>query len=262
MIDSFYNLRQTSHTNMRPTMLSSQENLEDSSKLEHLYSEDDPCSRYACMDDEEIVHLARDNTTRAMDYLLNRFRPLVESKARAYYLMGADRDDIIQEGMIGLCKAIRDFKADRLCHFRPFAELCITRQIITAIKTATRHKHTPLNASISLHQSIGEENSDNLLIDLIPDKSYDYNTEAQGFENVSRNLIESVQGILSELEQVVLAYYLEGKTYVEIGNDLDCRTKSIDNALQRAKRKISVYLNQHAPIAQKGGPLEKQEKIS
>ena len=195
--------------------------------------------RFECMEDEEIVGVAKCGVLEATEFLVDRYRPLVEHKARAYYLMGADRDDVVQEGMIGLCKAIRDFREERLSKFRPFAELCITRQIITAIKTATRHKHFPLNASISLNQSLGEDGNENSLMDVIPDQSTMVSEDSLLNENPSKDLIEQVRSILSDLEQAVLAGYLAGKTYIEISDELECQTKTIDNALQRAKRKLS-----------------------
>src|ERR1041384_2074595 len=124
--------------------------------------------RFGCMQDEEVVHLAKTGHTGATEFLITRYRPLVETKAKAYFLMGADREDVIQEGMIGLYKAIRDFRLDRLSKFRPFAELCVTRQIITAVKTATRQKHVPLNEYISLNRPNQAEAADNTLLDVLP----------------------------------------------------------------------------------------------
>ncbi len=203
-------------------------------------------SRFHCMADEELVLLARQGTLEVVEFILSRYRPLVEHKARAYYLMGADRDDVIQEGMIGLCKAIRDFREERLSKFRPFAELCITRQIITAIKTATRHKHVPLNASISLHQSLNEDQNEGSLIDIIPDKNAEYQNEYLQTLCPQKNLFDLVKSALSDLERAVLQCYLDGKTYIEISNELKCQTKAIDNALQRAKRKIGTLITQES----------------
>src|SRR5437660_367330 len=130
----------------------------------------DALVRFHYMRDEEVVTYARTGHDQATEYLLSKYRNLVESKARSYFLAGADHDDVVQEGMIGLFKAIRDFRDDRLARFRAFAELCVTRQIITAVKTATRHKHVPLNGYVSLHQPLGDSDSDGCLLDCIADE--------------------------------------------------------------------------------------------
>lgn len=197
-------------------------------------------NRYTCMPDEEVVDCARNGTDGATEFLINRYRPLVESKAKAYFVIGADHDDVIQEGMIGLCKAIRDFRSDAQHRFKPFAELCVTRQIITAVKTATRNKHNPLNASISLNQKVGGDAADSALIDILPEAHRD---AIRSDRLVQSGEIESwVLESLSEMEQFVLISYLEGKSYREMSQERNCRTKSIDNALQRVKRKVSALL--------------------
>lgn len=199
-------------------------------------------SRFSVMPDEEVVQLARTGTPGAAEFLITRYRSLVENKAKAYFVLGADHDDVVQEGMIGLCKAIRDFREDRLNKFRPFAELCVTRQIITAVKTATRHKHAPLNASVSLNQGFTEDASDGSLLDVLPDRRSDTPEYSLLKSKFSQNLDELASGSLSELERGVLMSYLAGKSYREMSVELHCRTKSIDNALQRVKRKIGVLL--------------------
>lgn len=197
---------------------------------------------YEDMLDEEIVERARDGCYNALEFLINKYKNFVRAKARSYFLVGADREDIIQEGMIGLYKAIRDFRSDKLASFRAFAELCITRQIITAIKTATRQKHIPLNSYISLNKPIYDEDSDRTLLDVIS------GTRITDPEELIINReefgdIEAKMGeILSELEWKVLMAYLEGKSYQEIARDLKRHVKSIDNALQRVKRKLEKYL--------------------
>ncbi len=201
---------------------------------------------YLCMPDEEVVHLAQGGTSDAAEFLVTRYRSLVESKARAYFLAGADRDDVIQEGMIGLCKAIRDFRQDRLSKFRPFAELCVTRQIITAVKTATRHKHALLNASVSLDQTLTSDASDGSLLDLVPDSGLPDAERLVEQGRLPQNLSELVQNVLSDLERSVLARYLDGQSYCEMSRDLHCHTKSIDNALQRVKKKIGTLLQNGA----------------
>jgi RNA polymerase sporulation-specific sigma factor len=194
------------------------------------------------MQDEEVVHLAKGGHLGATEFLITRYRPLVETKAKAYFVMGADRDDVIQEGMIGLYKAIRDFRSDRLSKFRPFAELCVTRQIITAVKTATRQKHVPLNAYVSLNRGVGTDQSDGSLLDLLPDGAQANPEQALMGPKLPTNLSEMAQDVLSELERSVLRCYLEGKSYREMSDELHCHTKSIDNALQRVKRKIGQLL--------------------
>lgn len=195
------------------------------------------------MQDEEIVLLARDGAYGATECLLGRYRTLVESKAKAYFLLGADRDDVIQEGMIGLCKAIRDFRCDRLNKFRPFAELCVTRQIITAVKTATRHKHGPLNASVSLNQTFVDETGDGALIDIVPDTQSSLPDQELLRKQFPATLKKLIQSSLSDLERGVLRCYLAGKSYREMSEELRCRTKSIDNALQRVKKKLGMLLD-------------------
>jgi len=178
----------------------------------------------------------------ALEYLINKYKNFVRAKARSYFLIGADREDIIQEGMIGLYKAIRDFRVEKLTSFRAFAELCITRQIITAIKTATRQKHIPLNSYVSLNKPIYDEESDRTLLDILSGTKVS-DPEELVISQEEFNAIEKKMGeFLSELEWQVLNYYLEGKSYQEIADELDRHVKSIDNALQRVKRKLERYL--------------------
>ena len=168
--------------------------------------------------DEEVVGEAKKGNSRAQDYLISKYENFVKAKAKSYFLIGADKEDIYQEGMIGLYKAIRDFKSDRLTSFKAFAELCITRQIITAIKTATRQKHIPLNTYISEPEEL----------------------------IIGKEQLKHIEGemakVLSDLEMEVLQSYLDGKSYQEIACDLDRQAKSIDNALQRVKRKLEKCL--------------------
>ena len=200
--------------------------------------------RYEEMTDEEIALLARDGDDAAQEFLLNKYKNFVRSKARSYFLIGADHEDIVQEGMIGLFKAIRDFRPDKLSSFRAFAELCVTRQIITAIKTATRQKHIPLNSYVSLNKPIYEEESDRTLLDVITEG---WVTNPEDLL-ISKEDLSSIEGqigeMLSGLEKQVLFYYLDGKSYQEISEDLGRHVKSIDNALQRVKRKLQKYLEE------------------
>lgn len=197
---------------------------------------------YSEMLDEKVIEDARSGDNKALEYLINKYKDFVRAKARTYFLIGADREDIIQEGMIGLYKAIRDFRGDKFSSFRAFAELCITRQIITAIKTATRQKHIPLNSYISLNKPIYEEESDRTLMDIISEESVS-NPEEMVINREEFTVIELKMGeILSNLEWEVLSLYLQGKSYQEIADELDRHVKSIDNALQRVKRKLEKRL--------------------
>ncbi|MBD7914315.1 RNA polymerase sporulation sigma factor SigH [Clostridium sp. Sa3CUN1] len=192
--------------------------------------------------DEEIVDEAKKGNSRAQEYLISKYENFVKAKAKSYFLIGADKEDIYQEGMIGLYKAIRDFKADKLTSFKAFAELCVTRQIITAIKTATRQKHIPLNTYISLNKPIYEEESDRTLIDVLSElKITDPEELLIGKEQI-KHIEGEMAKVLSDLEMEVLQSYLDGKSYQEIACDLDRQAKSIDNALQRVKRKLEKCL--------------------
>ncbi|MFP4497743.1 MAG: RNA polymerase sporulation sigma factor SigH [Vulcanimicrobiota bacterium] len=194
--------------------------------------------------DEEIVKLAKNGDEMATEYLINKYKNFVRVKAKSYFLVGADREDIIQEGMIGLYKSIRDYRADKLSSFRAFAELCITRQIITAIKTATRQKHIPLNSYISLNKPIYDEDSDRTMLDILSGTKVTDPEEVFISHELSDDLREKIQENLSELESRVLMSYLEGKSYQEMAKELDRHVKSIDNALQRVKRKIEKTLGE------------------
>ncbi|AEW03823.1 RNA polymerase, sigma 30 subunit, SigH [Sulfobacillus acidophilus DSM 10332] len=198
---------------------------------------------YDAMVDEDIVAQARDGNGEALEYLIHKYRNFVRAKARSYFLIGADREDIIQEGMIGLYKAIRDFRNDKLSSFRAFAELCITRQIITAIKTATRQKHIPLNSYISLNKPIYEEDSDRTLMDVVSTARVSDPEEMVINREEFGDIEEKMGEILSDLEWKVLMSYLDGRSYQEIAIELKRHVKSIDNALQRVKRKLERYLD-------------------
>lgn len=194
------------------------------------------------MMDEELVLKAREGDKEALEYIINKYKNFVRAKARSYFLIGADREDIVQEGMIGLYKSIRDFKNDKLSSFRAFAELCITRQIITAIKTATRQKHIPLNSYISLNKPIYDEESDRTLLDILTATKITDPEELIISKEELCSIESKIGEILSDLELEVLMSYLQGKSYQEIAVDLDRHVKSIDNALQRVKRKLEKFL--------------------
>ena len=198
--------------------------------------------RFCQLEDEQVIEMVHVGDSDALDYLITKYRNFVRAKARSYFLIGADREDIVQEGMIGLYKSIRDFREDKLTSFKAFAELCITRQIITAIKTATRQKHIPLNSYVSLDKPIYDEESDRTLLDVISGAKV-MNPEELIINQEEFDDIELKMGeLLSDLERKVLTLYLDGRSYQEISEELNRHVKSIDNALQRVKRKLEKYL--------------------
>ena len=198
-----------------------------------------PCG---CGETELIVR-ARRGDDAAVHELLDRYRVLARTKARSYFLVGSDRDDVVQEGMIGLYKAIRDFEPDRGASFRTFAELCVTRQIVTAVKGATRMKHAPLSTSISLDRPVGDADGGDSLADLFPAlASADPATAVVSAEEL-RALQRHFDEVLSDLEAQVLRHHVEGKSYEEIAAMLQRHVKSVDNALQRIKKKLQSHLD-------------------
>jgi RNA polymerase sporulation-specific sigma factor len=197
--------------------------------------------------DGELVLLARHGDDAALASLLTKYRVFARVKARSYFLVGADREDTVQEGMIGLYKAIRDFNPDMQCSFRAFAELCVTRQIITAIKTATRHKHGPLNNYVSFSRPVhGEDDRERVLADVLPSTSVSDPADLVVSAERVRALQAHVDAVLSDLETEVLRLYVEGKSYQEIAERLQRHVKSIDNALQRTKRKLEGHLRERS----------------
>lgn len=198
--------------------------------------------KYEGLTDERIIALIHSGDMLAQEYLIEKYKGLVRSKTRSYFILGADREDILQEGMIGLYKAIRDFKEEKQANFYSFAELCIVRQIITAIKTASRQKHIPLNSYMSLNRSVYDENDECTYIELL---SYDLssNPEAMVIDSEEKTSIEKrIAVALSPLERQVLSFYLRGKSYTEIAEKINRDEKSIDNALQRVKKKVEKII--------------------
>ncbi|MGH2752661.1 MAG: RNA polymerase sporulation sigma factor SigH [Actinomycetota bacterium] len=196
--------------------------------------------------DEDLVERARSGDDLAIETMLTRYRHYARAKARSYFLAGADKEDIVQEGMIGLYKAIRDFDASHQTAFRAFAELCITRQIITAIKTATRQKHQPLNSYVSLNRPIGgSDDDDRSLADSIETAEVSDPAELV----ISAEEVQAIKAqmgeVLSDLEIEVLEHYMDGKSYQQIADLLGRHVKSIDNALQRIKRKLEHHMAEH-----------------
>lgn len=193
--------------------------------------------------DEDLVDEYHLGNQRAVETLLTRYRDFARLKARSYFLVGADRDDIIQEGMIGLYKAIRDFSRDKQTSFRGFAEMCVTRQIITAIKTATRQKHGPLNSYVSFSKPIGaDEEPDRVLMDVLRTPHAPDPAEMVISHEEMLSIKLAFTEILSDFEAEVLHLYVDGKSYQEIAELLNQHVKSVDNALQRVKRKVDLHL--------------------
>ena len=201
--------------------------------------------------DEGVVQLAQAGDAEALLTLIDRYREFVRLKTRSYFLVGADREDIFQEGMIGLFKAIRDYRKDRDASFRAFAEICVTRQIITAVKTATRQKHTPLNSYVSLNNPAAEvEEPKRAVADVLASREVLDPVDLVISTEEALSIRNSFAKMLSRLEAEVLKLYIEGCSHQEIAVDLDRHVKSIDNALQRIKRKVEQHLRHREYLAQ------------
>ena len=205
--------------------------------------------RYASMSDEELVKLAQKGDGEVLPFLLDKYKNFVRARARSYFLIGADHEDIVQEGMIGLYKAIRDYNPDKLTTFRAFAELCVKRQIITAIKTATRQKHYALNSYVSLNKPLYDEESDRTLLDVLEGRVTNPEDLYISQEDLS-HIETQIESMLSELEQKVLQCFLDGASYQQIAEDLGRHVKSIDNALQRIKKKLTKLLDEKKKMDQ------------
>jgi RNA polymerase sporulation-specific sigma factor len=202
------------------------------------------------VEDLFLIALAKQGDRNAYDRLVRRYHGFVRLKASSYFLAGGDADDLIQEGLVGLYKAIRDFRTDRESSFRNFAELCITRQIITAVKTATRNKHTPLNQYVSFSSAPAGAGEDVPTLDqMLPGPTvHDPVNQVISSEEL-RSLVGCLSSALSELESRVLSLYLDGFSYEQVGERLLCDTKTVDNALQRVKRKVGAHLESRAVAA-------------
>ena len=198
-----------------------------------------------------LITAARNGDEQAMDDIIRRYQGFVRLKASSYFLAGGDSNDLIQEGTIGLFKAVRDFRADKETSFRSFAELCITRQIITAIKTATRYKHAPLNTYVSFsHVPAGQDaDADCTLGDALPGPAVDDPATCVISTEELQSLLSCLGSALSSLESQVLTGYLEGRSYEAIGEALGCDPKTVDNALQRVKRKVLAHLQSRRALA-------------
>ena len=195
------------------------------------------------LEDGYLVALAKRGSADAYDRIVRRYRGFVRLKASSYFLLGGDPDDLIQEGLVGLYKAIRDFRSDRESSFRNFAELCITRQIITAVKTASRNKHAPLNQYVSFAQTpTAAGDAETTLEDVLPGPMSEEPAERAIASEELAALVSCLGSVLSDLESRVLSLYLDGHSYELIGERLECDTKTVDNALQRVKRKVASHL--------------------
>jgi len=193
---------------------------------------------FATMTDDDVLRAMRGGDGSAQDYLLDKYKPLVRLKSRAYFIAGADRDDIIQEGMIGLYKAMQDYDSARGAGFRAFALLCITRQMQTAVKQALRRKHGPLNSYVSLHASTADNDADATLAARLPAPMTDNPEETLLSREAKESMETRIGASLSPFECRVLALYLHGQSYIDIAAAMNCGTKAVDNALQRVRRKI------------------------
>ena len=188
--------------------------------------------------DEKLAVLAQQDNDKALDYLLNKYRVFVRNKSLSYYIIGADRDDIIQEGMIGLFKAVRDFMPERGVSFKTFADVCVTRQILTAVKNASRQKHAPLNFYVSLNKPVFDEEDDSTFNDIMACTKNSNPEEIVISKENADKLGTEMNRILSQFELLVLSLYLEGISYVDIAKAIGKDAKSVDNALQRIKKKF------------------------
>ncbi|HYI81375.1 MAG TPA: RNA polymerase sporulation sigma factor SigH [Thermoleophilaceae bacterium] len=196
------------------------------------------------LEDNYLIALAKQGRPDAYDKIVRRYYGFVRLKASSYFLIGGDADDLIQEGLVGLYKAVRDFRTDRESSFRNFAELCITRQIITAVKTSTRNKHTPLNEYVSFSQTPAASSGDGdpTLDEMLPGPTvHDPVNQVISSEEL-HSLVGCLSSVLSELESSVLSLYLDGHSYEAVAERIGCDTKTVDNALQRVKRKVGAHL--------------------
>ncbi len=195
--------------------------------------------RFETMQDEEIIALIKSNNKEALDYLLNKYKELVYMKVSKYFIVGAEKEDIFQEGMIGLYKAIQNYKGNKHNSFKTFANLCIERQLITAIKTSNRQKHMPLNSYLSLNMSTYDEDDDKTLLDILNNKTAEDPLETITKKEYYENVENSIDKTLSDFEKKVLKKFIKGDSYVKIAEELSSPVKSVDNAIQRIRKKAT-----------------------
>lgn len=198
--------------------------------------------KYRDMEDARIVALAQSGDADASEYILNKYKNLVRSKAHAYFIMGAEAEDLLQEGMIGLFKAIRDYNCEKNDSFYAFAAMCVRRQLISALKRATRQKHIPLNSYVSLNKSIYDEENERTLMDVLSARGVSNPEQLMIAQQEFEFINAKIENSLSDFERAVLKEYLTGKSYSEIASGMDTQPKSVDNALQRVKTKLERAL--------------------
>mgnify|MGYP001255151513 FL=1 len=194
--------------------------------------------------DDDIVFKAKDGDEESLDKIMRKYKNFVRSKAKSYFIVGADKEDLLQEGMIGLYKAVRDYDYEKTCSFKVFADLCVTRQIITAVKTATRQKHIPLNSYISLNKPVYDEESERTLMDLIASSVISDPEQLVISQEEMKVIGAKMKEMLSPFESRVLGLYLKGYSYQQISCKIEKHVKSVDNALQRIKRKFEKFLEE------------------
>lgn len=194
--------------------------------------------------DDDIVFKAKDGDEESLDKIMRKYKNFVRSKAKSYFIVGADKEDLLQEGMIGLYKAVRDYDYEKTCSFKAFADLCVTRQIITAVKTATRQKHIPLNSYISLNKPVYDEESERTLMDLIASSVISDPEQLVISQEEMKVIGAKMKEMLSPFESRVLGLYLKGYSYQQISCKIEKHVKSVDNALQRIKRKFEKFLEE------------------
>jgi len=192
---------------------------------------------YKEMSDEELISLIKSDNKEALDYLLNKYKDLVYMKVSKYFIVGAERDDIVQEGMIGLYKAIKSFKEDKHNSFKTFANMCIERQLITAIKTSNRQKHMPLNSYLSLNTSAYDDDEDKTLMEVLNNHTVEDPLETITKKEYYKTVEDSIDKSLSDFEKQVLKKFIKGDSYVKIAEELESPVKSVDNAIQRIRKK-------------------------
>lgn len=198
--------------------------------------------KYQDMEDAEIVSLAQAGDVQASEYIMIKYKNLVRSKAHAYFIMGAETEDLLQEGMIGLFKAIRDYDQEKNDSFYAFAVMCIRRQLISALKRATRQKHIPLNSYVSLNKSIYDEENERTLMDVLTARGVSNPEQLMIAQQEYEFINAKIENVLSDFERAVLKEYITGKSYSEIASDMNTQPKSVDNALQRVKSKLERAL--------------------
>ena len=211
---------------------------------DEIVSEDEIISEDDVDVDDNMVFRAKEGDEKSLNHILRKYRNFVRSKAKPFFIVGADKEDLLQEGMIGLFKAIRDYDEGKTVSFRAFAELCVTRQIITAVKTSTRQKHIPLNSYISLNKPVNEEDPDKTLMDIMKNSEITDPEQLIISKEEMKLIEEKTKEMLSDFEKKVLALYLKGYSYQEISTKLCKDSKSVDNALQRIKRKFEKYFQE------------------